>query len=96
MKEYRLLSWTSLPAAFGRTGYRRMLSDLSLRHMSLRQLVTVSGLRRHEVQQLLDALFARGVLEERDFNEADSPILGTFSPVGDWFRRAFRSAGGPP
>ena len=39
MKEYRLAAWPQLRAPFDRMAHRRMLSDMSQRHMTLAQLV---------------------------------------------------------
>jgi hypothetical protein len=38
MKEYRLTAWPELAPPFHRTAYRRMLSDMSQRFMTLPQL----------------------------------------------------------
>ena len=37
MKEYRLLAWPEHSAEFQRTAYRRVLSEMSLRYMSVAQ-----------------------------------------------------------
>jgi hypothetical protein len=65
MKEYRLLSWPDLPVEFRRTGYRRLLSELSQRH------VRETTLRRHgvkpaDVRALLRFLASREVLDVRE------------------------------
>jgi hypothetical protein len=88
MKEYRLAAWPELPVPYHRTAFRRMLSDMSQRHMSFAQLVGSSGLRRQEVRQFLDMLGARGLIAERDCLEDDS-LFGSLKPFGGWLRRAF-------
>ena len=89
MKEYRLLAWPELPAGFRRTAHRRVLSDLSLRFMTMPQLAGVSGLRKGELRDLLNLLEARGVLDERD-NAAPDAAPESVSPLDRW-RRAFAS-----
>lgn len=89
MKEYRLLAWTELPAAFDRTVYRRMLSDLSHRTLTLEQLAAASGLKRPEVQGFLDALEAQGVLESHEYEEPQGDsVFDSLRPLGGWIRRA--------
>jgi hypothetical protein len=85
MKQYRLAAWPQLRPAFDKIAYRRMLSAMSLRHVSVAQLVEASGLRRQEVQQFLDTLAAERLLSERGADEPDS----LFGPLGGWLRRAF-------
>lgn len=87
MKTYRLVSWPDLPAEFRRTAYRRVLSELSLRHVGLTQLVEVSGLRRPEVQALLDMLDAKRLL---DVNDCDDTPFEASVPAGGplaWLKR---------
>jgi hypothetical protein len=86
MKEYRLLSWPELAAPFTSTAYRRMLSDLSHRYMSMSQLSSSSGVRRQDVRQFLDSLDSRGLLTERELFVSDT-LLDSVRPVGDWIRR---------
>jgi hypothetical protein len=85
MKEYKLAAWPDLPAPYHRTAYRRMLSDMSHRYMSLTSLVMASGAAKLEVRQFLDMLSEKGLLIERE-GEPDS-IFDTLKPVGDWVRR---------
>lgn len=66
MKEYRLASWPELGGAYDRTAFRRMLSDMSQRHMSLTELKALSGLRKQDVQRFVEMLDRRGLLEKRD------------------------------
>jgi hypothetical protein len=74
MKQYKLAAWPELPATYHRTVYRRMLSDMSHRYMSLSALVMSSG--------------ATGVLVECE-SDSDSFYDTTLRPVGDWLRTVF-------
>lgn len=85
MKEYKLAAWPDLPAPYHRTVYRRMLSDMSHRYMSITGLTMASGAGKQEVRQFLDMLSDKGLLIERE-GEPDS-LFDTLKPVGDWVRR---------
>lgn len=87
MKEFRLVAWPQLRAPFDRIAYRRMLSDMSHRHMSVGQLVESSGIRRHEVRAFLDMLESRQLIAEREGPASDS-LFGSLRPLGGWLRRA--------
>jgi hypothetical protein len=91
MKTYRLAAWPQLRPPFDKIAYRRMLSDMSQRHVSVAQLVDTSGLRRSEVRQFLDMLGAEHLLSERERVEPDS-LFGSLRPLGGWLRRAFADA----
>ena len=93
MKEYRLAAWPELSAPFDRTAFRRMLSDMSHRHLSLAQLVDASGIRRQEVRDFIDMLVARGVISQRDSIVPDS-LFGSLRPLGGWLRRAMSNSPG--
>lgn len=80
MQEFRLIAWPELDAAYQRIAYRRMLSDMSLRHVSLRQLVASSGLPRHDVGRFVRLLEARGQVERRDGRRVNAALA--------WLRRA--------
>jgi hypothetical protein len=88
MKEYRLVSWPELSAPFQRIAYRRMLSDMSHRYVSMAQLVSTSGVRRQDVRQFLDSLGSQGLLEERELFVSDT-LLDSMRPLGTWLRRRF-------
>ncbi|TMH09423.1 MAG: hypothetical protein E6H65_16090 [Betaproteobacteria bacterium] len=90
MKEYRLAAWPELAPPFHRTAFRRMLSDMSHRHMTLPQLSESSGLRRHEVKSFVEMLEARGVLVERESLVPDS-LFWSLGPLGGWLKRAMSS-----
>lgn len=91
MKEYRLVAWPQLRAPFDRIAYRRMLSDMSHRHMTLVQLVECSGIRRHEVRTFLDMLESRALITGREAPPTDS-LFGSLRPFGGWLRRALAAA----
>jgi hypothetical protein len=91
MKEYRLTAWPELASAFQSTPYRRMLSDLSHRYLSVPQLAEASGLRRGEVRVFIEMLDARGLLIERESLVPDS-LFWSLRPLGGWLRRAMSSA----
>jgi len=95
MKEYRLVAWPQLRPPFDRIAYRRMLSDMSHRHMSLAQLADGSGVRRHEVRAFIEMLDAGGLLAERDALVPDS-LFGSLRPLGGWLRRALATGSTPP
>ena len=90
MKEYRLVAWPQLRAPFDRIAYRRMLSDMSHRHMTFAQLIECSGMRRQEVRVFVEMLEARGVVVEREAAVSDS-LFGSLRPLGGWLRRALAS-----
>ena len=92
MKEYRLAAWPELSAPFDRTAFRRMLSDMSLRHMSLAQLVGASGIRHQEVRDFIDMLVARGVISQRD-SIVPVSLFGSLRPLGGWLRRVMSNNG---
>jgi hypothetical protein len=87
MKEYRLAGWPQLRAPFDRIAYRRLLNDMSHRHMTLAQLAESSGVRRQEVRVFLEMLGAHGWIAERDAAAPDS-MFNSLRPFGGWLRRA--------
>ncbi|MEW6705917.1 MAG: hypothetical protein AB1430_13820 [Pseudomonadota bacterium] len=84
MKEYKLSAWPDLPASYHRTSYRRMLSDMSHRFVTVQQLMASSGATRMEVRMFLQMLAERGLLAER---EAERNPVASFS---GWLRRALQ------
>ncbi len=85
MKEYKLSGWPDLTAPYHRTCYRRILSDMSHRYVSMAQLVAASSASRNEVRMFLEMLADRGLLREREA-ETDS-IFDSLKPIGQWIRR---------
>lgn len=88
IKEYRLAAWPDLEAPYHRTAYRRMLSDMSQRYMSLARLSASSGLGRADVRHFIEMLESHGLLWQRDGAEEDS-LFGSLRPLGGWIRRTF-------
>ena len=86
MKEFRLLAWPEHSAEFQRTGHRRVLSEMSLRYMSIVQLADASGLKKNEVRAFVEMLDGRGLVADRDATAPDS-FLDSIRPLG-WLRRA--------
>ncbi len=91
MKEYRLLSWAELPEPYHRMAYRRMLTDLSHRYMTVPQLVSASGLKRQEVRDFLDMLDTRELLVDRELFANDS-VFDSLRPLGGWIRKALTAS----
>jgi hypothetical protein len=87
MQEYRLASWPELPAHFRHAGHRRILSDMSQRHMTLAQLSDASGLKRLEVTHFIEFLEAGGHVTRRMAVTEPRLARGRLE-LGDWFRRA--------
>jgi hypothetical protein len=85
MKEFKLAAWPDLPAPYHRTVYRRMLSDMSHRYMSVQQLVLSSGASKLDVRLFLQMLGERGLLLERE--SGPDSIFDSLRPIGEWFRR---------
>jgi hypothetical protein len=84
MKEFKLSAWPELPTPYHRTAYRRMLSDMSHRFVSMQQLADASGASKLDVRSFLNMLKDRGLLRER-VAEAPPSIFG---PIGGWLRKA--------
>jgi hypothetical protein len=87
MKEYRLKSWPELPVAYRRTGYRRLLNDLSQRHMGESDLRQSSGLSGQEVRSLLTYLDERDLLEVRETASVRRARWWSPRPLLSWVRR---------
>jgi predicted Rossmann fold nucleotide-binding protein DprA/Smf involved in DNA uptake len=80
MKEYRLLGWPELRPPFMRTAHRRLLAEMSQRHLTAARLAQRSGLRPHEVQAFIEMLDARGLIDARDRSLAET-LAGALQPV---------------
>ena len=91
MKQYKLTAWPELPAPYHRIAYRRMLSDMSHRYVSVQQLCESSSATKLEVRIFLQMLGERGLLRERD----ELPENGLLGPLGGWLRRTLQGAGIP-
>jgi hypothetical protein len=88
MKEYRLIAWPDLAVPHERIAFRRLLSDMSHRYVSIAQMAASSGLRRPAVRDFVEQLAARGLITERDASNDDS-LFGSLRPLGEWMRRQF-------
>jgi hypothetical protein len=86
MKEYRLSAWPDLGASYDRMAFRRMLAEMSQRHVTLPSLVASSGLARREVRRFVQMLGARGLLSERVSSQNDS-VFDSLVPLGAWLRK---------
>jgi hypothetical protein len=90
MKEYRLVAWPQLRAPFDRIAYRRMLSDMSHRHMTVPQLCESSSVRREAVRSFLDMLESRQLLSQREALRPAS-LFGSLKPFVVGWRRVVAS-----
>lgn len=86
MKQFKLTAWPELAAPYHRIAFRRMLSDMSHRYVSVQQLSDSSGATKLEVRAFIQMLTDRGLLREREHVE-DNGLLG---PLGGWLRRALQ------
>ena len=93
MKQFKLVTWPDLPAQYQRTAYRRMLSDMSQRYMSLSQLTTSSGLARQDVRTFLDKLQSLELLCEREVDISASLVENVVAPFGARIRRFLTAIG---
>jgi hypothetical protein len=84
MKEYKLLSWPDLPAEFRRMGFRRLLSEMSQRHVSEAALLRRDGVKPSEVRALLLFLADLGLLDVR---VADAQGSRWRPALAGWLRR---------
>ena len=94
MKQYRLVTWPDNQLLYGRTAYRRALSDMSQRHMTFAQLLDSTGLRRQELRGFVDRLVAAGLVDARDVPLSDQ-LFGSLRPMGGWLRRAIAAVARP-
>jgi hypothetical protein len=95
MKAYRLASWPELPAQFRHAPQRRILSDMSHRHLTIAQLTESSGLKRIEVIQFIEYLEAGGHVRARDAI-AQPRLARWIGQLRDRLRRALVAAQGGP
>lgn len=98
MKEYKLVSLPQRIHSFDKIVFRRILSDLSHRHLTFAELVHTSGLKRPEIRKFLLALQSQGLLEERDCElEFSSPpaFWDSLLQAPSWLRRTLTIAPDP-
>ena len=86
MFEYRLSSWPDLPSQFDRVGYRRALSDMSQRYVSVARLAQTSGLPRGELLRLIETLETSGALMRRE--RAVPGLFRALGRAGEWLESA--------
>jgi hypothetical protein len=91
MKEYRLASWPELPSHLQRTGHRRILSDMSHRHLTIAQLVECSGLKRQDVILFIERLETGGHVTSHELAVDEAPARSK-RPFEGWLRRALAYA----
>jgi hypothetical protein len=70
MKQYKLTAWPDLPPKLQKTPCRRVVSELSQRFVSARDLARSSGASGREVDELIEWLRAQGLLMVRDAPQA--------------------------
>jgi hypothetical protein len=70
MKQYKLTAWPELPARFQKTTMRRVVSELSQRFVSARDLARSCGAPAREIDELVEHLNREGLLMSRDAPQA--------------------------
>ena len=65
MKQYKLTAWPDLSPRFQNTTMRRVLSELSQRFVSVRDLARSSGASARDVEELISRLEKDGMLMTR-------------------------------
>ena len=65
MKQYKLTAWPELPARFQNTAMRRVVSELSQRFVSVRDVARSSGASARDVEELLGKLEKDGMIMTR-------------------------------
>ncbi len=66
MKQYKLTGWPELSPRFQSTAMRRVVSELSQRFVSTRDLARSSGAPSRDVEELVAKLTKDGMLMTRD------------------------------
>jgi hypothetical protein len=66
MKQYKLTAWPDLPPRYRSTAMRRVVSELTQRFVTARDLSRKSGASTREVEDLLSTLTKNGVLMSRE------------------------------
>jgi tRNA G26 N,N-dimethylase Trm1 len=66
MKQYKLTAWPELSPRFQKTTMRRVVSELSQRFVSTRDLARSSGASTREIEELIAKLTKDGMLMTRD------------------------------
>jgi hypothetical protein len=93
MKQYKLTGWPELSPRFEKTTMRRVVSELSQRFVSTRDLARSSGASLREVEELIVKLNKDGMLMTRDAPQSVSsstswrewwPVAAFRGLVRDW------------
>ena len=93
MKQYKLTAWPDLSPRFQKTTMRRVVSELSQRFVSVRDLTRSSGATSRDVEELLSTLEKAGMLMTRAMPQSVSqpsawhqwwPVAAVRGMVRDW------------
>ena len=93
MKQYKLTAWPELPPQFQKTTMRRVVSELSQRFVSVRDLARSSGASARDVEELIAKLEKDGMLMTRAMPQSVSqsgawqqwwPVAAVRGMVRDW------------
>ena len=93
MTQYKLTAWPDLPARFQKTTMRRVVSELSQRFASVRDLARSSGASVRDVEELIAKLEKDGMLMTRATPQAVGqsggwnqwwPVAAVRGMVRDW------------
>ena len=93
MTQYKLTAWPELPPRFQKTTMRRVVSELSQRFVSVRDLARSSGASARDVEDLISTLEKDGMLMARATPQSVSqssswqqwwPVAAVRGMVRDW------------
>ena len=93
MKQYKLTAWPDLPPRFQKTTMRRVVSELSQRFVSVRDLTRSCGAGARDVEELIAKLDKDGMLMTRatpqSVNQSTAwrqwwPVVAVRGMVRDW------------
>jgi len=73
MKQYKLTAWPELPPRFKNTAMRRVVSEMSQRFASSRDLARSSGAATRDVEDLVAHLASKNMLMVREMPHALRP-----------------------
>ena len=93
MKQYKLTAWPELAPRFQKTTMRRVVSELSQRFVSTRDLARSSGAAPRDIEELIAKLDKDGMLMTRDAPQSVSgsqtwrdwwPVAAVIGAVRTW------------
>ena len=93
MKQYKLTAWPDLTPRFQSTAMRRVVSELSQRFVSVRDLARSSGAAGRDIEELISKLEKDGMLMTRampqSVNQTGSwqhwwPVAAVRGMVREW------------